>query len=205
MAAVGGFVGAYAILMLGHMGNAQTFNLIEMTMNLVGRNIPGFLLRLVGLLIYMLGCITFVVSKHNHLPVEWISLGLNCILFVLMAFWDYASGKVIALYPFFFAMAFQYNSFPGIEKYNSATVFSTNNTRQLSLALGEFFYSKDREELNRASFYLGSLVFLNSGAALCAVLFRYYDQKTILFGYLLQAFAVPFLYKKSRTEKGEKK
>ena len=59
----------------------------------------------------------------------------------------------IALYPVFFATAFQWCSFKGADGFNSSCIFCTNNLRQCTTGFAEYLYSKDSEALRRGIFY----------------------------------------------------
>ena len=77
----------------------------------------------------------------------------------------------MALYPIFFAMSIQWSSFAGARGFYSSTIFSTNNTKQSSLALAEYLCDHDRAHLRKMWFYLATLGCFHVGAswAFCAV------------------------------------
>ena len=70
---------------------------------------------------------------------------------------------MLALYPMFFAMAVQWLAFTSASGFSSATVFSTNNTRQFVTGLTEYFYSHEKSHLLRAKFFAGTLICFHSG------------------------------------------
>ena len=78
---------------------------------------------------------------------------------------------MVALYPVFFAMSIQWSSFAGARGFYSSTIFSTNNTKQSSLALAEYLCDHDRAHLRKMWFYLATLGCFHVGAscAFCAV------------------------------------
>ena len=72
----------------------------------------------------------------------------------------------MALYPIFFAMSVQWSSFRGAQNFYSSTIFSTNNTKQASLALAEYLCNKSHEQLKRMGFFLSTLLCFHIGAAI---------------------------------------
>ena len=72
---------------------------------------------------------------------------------------------VIALYPIFFAMAFQWSSFRGARNFYSSTIFSTNNTKQTSLALANYLCDHDRAHLRKLEVFALTLLCFHIGAA----------------------------------------
>ena len=148
--AVGGFFGCYAVLVHGGiMGNAQTTNLLELVIDLLRWQLPDMLLHLGALALYVLGTMLAVV------------------LFLLPPELD----PVVALYPIFFAVSIQWSSFAGARGFYSSTIFSTNNTKQTSLALAGYLCDRDRAHLRKMWFFLATLGCFHVGAAwaFCAV------------------------------------
>ena len=96
-------------------------------------------------------------------------------------------NTVIALYPVFFAMSFQWSSFAGARGFYSATIFSTNNTKQSSLALAEYLCDHDRAHLRKMWFYLATLGCFHVGAswAFCAVKWWFTRGSLAAWGYFL--------------------
>lgn len=73
--------------------------------------------------------------------------------------------RVLALYPFFFATAFQWNSFKGAKGFASSTLFSTNNLKQFTMAVTEVFLNKDKTHTVKAKFFGCTLLFFHVGVA----------------------------------------
>ena len=152
---VGGFFGAYAVLVhSGVMGNAQTMNLLEMVIDLLRWQLPDMLLP------HWCGADTHYLS-----PI------VTAVAAVVLFFLPPELDPVVALYPVFFAMSIQWSSFAGARGFYSSTIFSTNNTKQSSLALAEYLCDHDRAHLRKMWFYLATLGCFHVGAswAFCAV------------------------------------
>ena len=165
---VGGFFGAYAVLVhSGVMGNAQTMNLLEMVIDLLRWQLPDMLLHLGALALYVLGTMLTVLLPHwcgadTHYLSPIVTAVAAVVLFFLPPELD----------PVFFAMSIQWSSFAGARGFYSSTIFSTNNTKQSSLALAEYLCDHDRAHLRKMWFYLATLGCFHVGAswAFCAVL-----------------------------------
>ena len=84
-------------------------------------------------------------------------------------------SPVIALYPVFFAMPFQWCTFKAPGGYNSSTIFSTNNLRQFTIAVTQFLMKKDTAQRDKAKFYGMTLLSFHTGAALSLILYMAYD------------------------------
>ncbi len=168
----GGFLGGFALLEIaGTLGNAQTMNLIELVLALLGGDFVQVLLRLIAFALYFAAAMLFVwvrdVSPWSPKPVSLIITALAAVALALI---PANAPTVVRLWPIFFAMSFQWNSFPGAYGYQSASIFSTNNTRQVGLSLAEYLIGHDEKKLHKARFFLGSLLCFHIGvaAAWCA-------------------------------------
>lgn len=163
---VGGFFGGYAVLVhSGIMGNAQTVNLLELLMDFLRADGHGILLHTGALLIYILGTMSTVLLPHwlgadMHLVSPWITAAAAVTVSLLPP----DTTAVLALYPVFFAMSIQWSSFAGARGFYSATIFSTNNAKQASLALANYLCDRDRAHLRKLAFYVLTLLCFHIGA-----------------------------------------
>jgi len=164
---VGGFFAAYAILChMGTMANAQTVNLLELVLNTLAGSGTAVLYHLGSLLCYVLGTTLTVLLPHffgwNPRYVSPIISGLAAILLAVL---PADLPVLVSLYPIFFAMSFQYSSYSGADGFSSATIFSSNNTKQTFLALAEYCCRHDRAQLRRLRLFGLTLVCFHLGAA----------------------------------------
>ena len=167
-AVVGGFFAAYAILCRsGVMGNAQTVNLLELLIDaLFGRRL-NVLLHLGALALYVLGTMLTVLLPHwFHLDIRRTAPVVDALAAVVLGFLPAEMPVTLALYPIFFAMSVQWGAFNGAQGFNSSTIFSTNNTKQTSLALAHYLCEKDPMYLAKCWFYAATLLFFHLGATL---------------------------------------
>lgn len=176
MAMVGGFLGGYAILYRSDfLGNAQTANLIYLVHAILGRNIYEVVLRLIALVLYFSAAMLFVfIREKTCLNVKKCSIGLDIAAVILSSIIPLSISPIIGLFPVFVAMSFQWNSFPGCYGYISATVFSTNNTRQVAVSVAEYLCNKNKEKLYKAAFFGGSLFFFHIGVTISYLATKYW-------------------------------
>ena len=164
---VGGFFGAYAVLVhSGVMGNAQTMNLLEMVIDLLRWQLPDMLLHLGALALYVLGTMLTVLLPHwCGADTHYLSPIVTAVAAVVLFFLPPELDPVVALYPVFFAMSIQWSSFGGARGFYSSTIFSTNNTKQTSLALANYLCDHDRAHLRKLKVFALTLLCFHIGAA----------------------------------------
>lgn len=166
--AVGGYFAAYAVLCrMGVMANAQTVNLLELVLKALAGDGVHVLYHLGSLACYILGTVLTVVLPYRFgWNARYLSPLVSALMAVLLAFLPADMPVLVALYPIFFAMSFQYSSFSGADGFNSATVFSSNNTKQTFLALAEYCCRRDTSQLRRARLFGFTLLCFYGGAAM---------------------------------------
>jgi uncharacterized membrane protein YoaK (UPF0700 family) len=167
MALVGGFIGGYAILNHDDLfGSAQTANMITLALEIAGRNRHDFLIRLIGLFIYIAGlCCTVLLPKLFNVNKKLVSVVIDAAALITVALIPESTNDFVALYPLFFATAFQWCSFSGAEGYTSASIFSTNNLRQFITSLTEYLCSGDATAHRKWKLYGMVLLFFHVGVA----------------------------------------
>lgn len=166
MALNGGFMGAYALLNRGEVfGSAQTANLIHMILDLTELHWTSLLLHLGALLLFTGGIVLSVwAAEHRDLKRLCILLELPVVL--ALGFLPPGMTPIVALYPVFFIMAFQWCSFTGVKGYACSTTFSTNNLKQFVTALCAYGEHKNRCDLEKARIYGLTLLCFHIGVAL---------------------------------------
>ena len=92
-------------------------------------------------------------------------LNITAAAAVAVAFLPETLNVVVALYPIFFAMSIQWSSFGGARGFYSSTIFSTNNTKQTSLALANYLCDHDRAQLRKLKVFALTLLCFHIGAA----------------------------------------
>ena len=167
MCLVGGFMGAYALLnRCDNFGSAQTSNMIYLVMNLLGGNLPGVLIRLGGLAVYFMAIeLTVYLENKTSFSLKWYALISEGICVLLLSLLPKDGDPILCLYPLFFMMSTQWCVFHGAAGFNSSTIFSTNNFKQFSLALGHYIMEKDIASLAKMKLFANSLLFFHLGVA----------------------------------------
>lgn len=206
MAIVGGFLAGYAVLIHSNfLGNAQTSNLIFFVFSILKRDPLQALLRFLGVLLYASGGIAFVFVKNKtKYDVRAVSMIITSLMILILGLMPADIDFVIGLFPIFLAMAFQWNSFPGEYGYVSSTIFSTNNTRQVSLALGEILFPNDgkkgiaakernRQYWHKAVFFMGSLLGFHIGVVVSYLLVQQFGIKAVWFDWIFIATGIILL------------
>lgn len=186
MAMTGGYLGIYAIICRDDfLGNAQTANLIYMVRSLIGQDFADFGLRILAMLIYMSGiAITVVLRDKYHANLHIFSVAVTSAAVLVLAMLPEEMNVVISLYPIFFAMSIQWNSFPGAYGYVSSSIFSTNNVRQVAIALTEYSIKHDRKCLHKAKFFAGTLICFHLGVAFSIVTNMFLGYLSVLLCYV---------------------
>lgn len=180
MAFIGGFFGVYTILRFtGLFGSAQTANLIYLTTDLLGGSWPDMLLRLGGAALYMAGItLTVWLPRGRMADLRPLSVGIDMAAAVLVALLPAGISPVLGLYPLFFAMAFQWNSFPGADGFVSSSIFSTNNFRQFTMALAHTAAGEDQRP--KAGFFGKTLLSFHCGVGTCFLCWKALGIRSVL-------------------------
>ena len=206
MAAFAGFMGAYGLLLReDFFGNAQTVNMIYIIFAILGRDFKEFLLRVVVLILYVGAALIYVyMGKKLKNDTRVAALIVNTVSVVILASLPEDTDPVVGLYPIFFAMSFQWNAYSGVYGYNSSSIFSTNNIRQVSLSLGEYLIDRNKNHLHKMFFFLGVLVFFHIGVAYGFVMTMIRGQSSIWFDLVFIASGAVLLGFVKKAEKEAK-
>lgn len=195
MSFIGGFFGVYSILnFCDFFGNAQTANMIYLITNLLGHNFSSALIRLGGVAVYMLALgLTAYLPKHSRISLPLASVLLDGVAAFVVGFLPAGMDPVLALYPFFFATAFQWGSFKGAYGFTSSTIFSTNNLRQFTTAVTEIIFNRDSSFCLKARFFGCTLLSYHLGVAVSYILCVVWGTHSIWFVIPAAIAAVPFV------------
>ena len=202
MASIGGYMGAYTLTAgLRFFGNSQTANLIELTQSIVNTSQNDSAFHLIGLIIYILGLVlATVLPKKIGKTAMLLSPIIDISAFISMAILEHSQHQMLIVCIAFFAMSFQWVSFPEINGYSSSTIFSTNNLRQCVTAFTEYLCTHDKEMKHKGLYYLGTLISYNLSAGLYFVLSCFFDN-AILFGIFISAIAFFVIFSTNKNRK----
>lgn len=197
MAFNGGVLGAFAILRThGVLGSAQTSNLAELVLDLVGRNFFDVGLRIIAMLIYAAGlALTRIIPKRTGWSLKTISAFVNIFGLLLIGNMPENLNPIVTLWPIFFMTSMQWNAFPGARGYISASIFSTNNYRQVVTGITDYLLDREPSSKERALFFTGTLLSFHSGVALAALGITHFGFRAIWFFTLPVLLALPLIRK----------
>lgn len=188
MAANGGFFAIYAILSrMNNLGQAQTANLIEMICDILGRDMLDVVERAGAAVIFIAALIlATVLEKRTDWELRYAAVIMDMLAALAVGFIPMSVKPVLALYPVFFATPFQWCVFKGVRGYGSSTIFCTNNLRQTTTALTEYFLlpkddAKRGELLVKAGVFGGTLCSFYVGAVLGGTLWQTFEVCSIWF------------------------
>jgi uncharacterized membrane protein YoaK (UPF0700 family) len=165
MCMIGGFFGVYAIMCrMDNLGSAQTNNLILIVCCLLGKNFIDFLLRVAGAFLYVsaISICIYLREKTTYNTKKYaICIDILGMLFLRLIPLDI--NPIIGLLPIFFMMATQWTVFQGVGAYNSSSIFSTNNLKQMTISFMQYRLHHDPEKLERGKFFANSLIWYHLG------------------------------------------
>lgn len=203
MAITGGYLGVYALLCReDFFGNALTSNMIYIVTSLFGQNLFDVLIRVVGVLLYVAGSAsTIILSKKYHQKLYPYSLVITAVAVIILGFLPEHMNAIIGLYPIFFAMAFQWNSFPGAYGYNASCIFSTNNCRQIANALTEYSITHEKKLLKKAWFFGGTVLCFHFGVAFSWLTHSFLGIRSVWLCAIPLAISTVLIYWEAQLEK----
>jgi len=196
MCSIGGFLGGYAVLCRGNLASAQTINMIDVVFSILGKNKSELLLRLTALFLYIMGIeLVALFSKKSKINLQRYSIFVDMAGFLVLIMIPEQANKVAGILPIFFMLSTQWSVFHGVRGYNSATVFSTNNLRQLVLAVNEYAFGRDRKQMDKALYYINTLFWFHINVALSYFAVKSFSVYASLFGfvYAVPALAITFI------------
>ena len=155
-------------------------------------NWSGFFIRVGASVLYAIGVwMTMVIRNHRPQDLKVCSVLLSFLGCCAFWFMPTEMDLVLALYPIFLCMSFQWNSFPGACGYVSSSVFSTNNFRQVVLGLTDSRYHPEGDGKRKARFFAGTLAFYHTGVAIGVLGIRFFGLRST---WLCMFLLLPALY-----------
>ena len=166
---IGGFMVGYGVLNRHDiLGSAQTGNMLSLAMDAVGNADEQWIFRIIALVIYIISISATVVLTHkmSKQNLKRLSILIDATVLLIIGFYPAEMNAFIALFPVFFATAFQWCSFKGADGFASSSIFCTNNLRQCVTGFTEFLCSKDKSALHRGQYFGKVLLCYYGGVAL---------------------------------------
>ncbi len=146
-------------------GSSETANLIYIFAAGLSGSMMEFIIRVVALWIYVAGIVlaTLAGKKCKNGDCRYLSIGIDVLCCLILAQIPASVDPVMALYPMFFATAFQWLAFNKAGEFSSATIFNTNNVRQCFAGLTEYCCEHNPQELRRFFVFGGSIIWFHAG------------------------------------------
>lgn len=168
MSVVGGFLGTYAILTHnGTFGSAETGNMMELAVEVTSLELDTVAVRLLAFLVFGVAIvISYLLTTYSKWNMRKLAIWIDAIGLLTTVFLPDSLDPIAGLYPIFFCAAFQWGTYCGAEGYNSASIFITNNYKQLLLAWTRYFIEKDRKLLAKAVLYSMTVISFFAGACI---------------------------------------
>lgn len=202
LSAVGGFFGGYAMICHSDMlASAQTMNLLELEMGLLRGEPRAVIIHIGALFIYVCAvALTVLLPRYYHVNPRHAVPVIDAMAALILGILPDSVYGFLALYPIFFAMAFQWSAFSGARGHNSSSIFSTNNTKQATLAFTEYICRGEREQLSKAVFFTSVLIAFHIGAAISFFSVKGFGIKGAWCNLLLIAISLIAILKEERFE-----
>ena len=198
---IGGLFGLYAIICRLTFGSAQTMNLISLVSDLLGRNIEDFLYRLGVLILYSLAIVMSVlIGERKPWLLKPVSLAIDAVAAIILGFLPEDMDHILALYPIFFAMAFQWCSFKGAYGFVCSSVFSTNNLRQFLTGVVNKIEGKESARVSRMHVFGITLLSFHLGVAVQFAFWQRYGIPSIWFALVPIAVTAIMMFRDSDTD-----
>lgn len=184
-ALVGGFLGAYTILLhMGNFGSAQTGNIMEMAASLVSGEWYDVLLRLLALPLFGGGVVvSYLLTNYTDINMRKLAILVDVAGLVISSLLP-LKPVLVGLYPIFFCSAFQWGVYSSANGYNSATIFSSNNFKQAMLGWTQYFLTKDPEFKKKGILYTNTVLSFFIGACYGAVVVNAFAVRAAYLGFV---------------------
>lgn len=191
MTFIGGITGIYAITVRGgNFGGAQTSNLIELVLDCVSQDLFAVFVRILVLLVYAVSLVAaYLISVRFPCNKKYICLIVESICGLLAGLIPAETNPLLALCPIFALSAFQWQIFTESKHYNSSTLFSTNNLKQMLLSWTNYRMHGDSEQKRKAFFFMRTLFTFHIGILVGIFAVKFWGKKGIWFALLPMASA----------------
>ncbi len=166
MATVGGFFGVYALLNRSEtFGSSTTANLIYIFAAGLSRSLEEFFIRIIALCLYGAGIVlaTLLARASKRGDCRYASVIIDVACCLILAQIPSTIHPVLALYPMFFATAFQWVACSKVGEFQSSSIFSTNNMRQTLAGLTNYLCDRNPQEWQRFFVFGTTLIFFHAG------------------------------------------
>ena len=202
----GGYQDAYTYCCRGKVfANAQTGNIVLMSVNLFDGDLQKAVRYVIPLLAFLAGIIAAESVHHRFKNIEkihWRQIVILCEIIMLFAVGFMPQGLNAAANALVsFVCAMQVQTFRKVRGHAYASTMCIGNMRSGTEALCVYFHTRDREVLHKALTYFGVIGLFAVGAGLGALLTRAFAERGIWVSCAL--LAVSFLIMFIREEEAK--
>lgn len=202
----GGYQDAYTYCCRGKVfANAQTGNIVLMSVNLFDGDLQKAVRYVIPLLAFLAGIIAAESVHHRFKNIEkihWRQIVILCEIIMLFAVGFMPQGLNAAANALVsFVCAMQVQTFRKVRGHAYASTMCIGNMRSGTEALCVYFHTHDREVLHKALTYFGVIGLFAVGAGLGALLTRAFAERGIWVSCAL--LAVSFLIMFIREEEAK--
>ena len=142
------------------------------------------------LLIYVISIVSsYLISVRFPSYKKYICLIVESVCALLAGFIPSETNPLLALCPIFALSAFQWQIFTESKHYNSSTLFSTNNIKQMILSWTNYLIHGDFEQKRKALFFMRTLLTFHIGILVGFFVVKFWGEKGIWFALLPLASA----------------
>lgn len=178
-----GFFGGYTFYVRGNLFvNAQTGNLVNLSISIVYKQLDIFLFSLFLLFVYSFGlAIGEILKKVFKIPYFWenIILVFSLLLTFILGFLPSNFPTQIVLFLIAFLVALIYSTFEKAHGLGMATGFCTNHLKQTVTNFVRFVRDKEKEKIVISLSHLSMIISFVSGVSLATYLGKIYYVRTI--------------------------
>ena len=141
--------------------------MMELAVEVTSLELDTVAVRLLAFLVFGAAIvISYLLTTYSKWNMRKLAIWIDAIGLLTTVFLPDSLDPIAGLYPIFFCAAFQWGTYCGAEGYNSASIFITNNYKQLLLAWTRYFIEKDRKLLAKAVLYSMTVVSFFAGACI---------------------------------------
>lgn len=207
---VGGYFGGFTYSIRGGVFcNAQTGNMVLMSIALGNGNWGGALYYLIPLSAYILGTIlsesaAYYIKKLHLIRWDTLLIIVEMLAVLVLAFLPETAPYQITQITVNFICSMQFNTFRQAEGIPMATTFCTNHVRQVGIAASKYLRNRGgKEHIDRMLFHIKMLGLFVLGVFSATILCKIFLGRALLFALLpLGVVLADLLYSDLKLEHG---
>ncbi len=193
---IGGFFAGYAVIRCGMFASSQTMNIISIGLNLFGKDFGEFLVRLVIMALYAVAiALGVVIPRYTKFDVRLLSIAVTSVASIFLSCIPAHTTSTLSMAPVFFAMALEWNAFPGAIGYQASCIFVTNDFRQMVLGAVHYLCDKDKKYIYQFLFYAGTICNFFLGFVVSCTSMKLWGARSAAIVLVVLVFMVALIFK----------